>query len=91
MDPLLKHRHGPALGRKFDVYFNRLKVGSLMLQAKTEILCEELSGMYIWLDLEQPHLFEQANSEDFFCCLPAPPPTGRTRISKRRTSKLIAL
>ena len=38
-DPLLRHWHGPALGRNFDVYFNRLHRPNPTLQAKTEIFC----------------------------------------------------
>ena len=59
------HGDGPTYGRNFDVYFNRLKVGMLSLQAKAELFCKELSGVYIWLELEHPHLFEYGHLRTF--------------------------
>ena len=69
-NPLLKQSHGPAVGRNFDVYFNRVKVGGLMLQAKGDWRSEDkLSGIRLWLDLEHPHLFEYGHLRSFLALI----------------------
>jgi hypothetical protein len=65
-NPLLSiHPEHPSFGRNFDVYFNRLKVGTLALEAEGEITGPRLIGLYLWLQLEHPQLFEYGQLRSF--------------------------
>ena len=68
-DPLQSVVDMPAVGRNYDVYFNRLKVGSLKLRAQSPVLRDELSGISFWLELLHPLLFEYGQLRSFLVLL----------------------
>jgi hypothetical protein len=56
---------GPTFGRNYEVYFNRLQMGRLAINADSDIIPGNLIGMYLWLELERPHLLEYGELSSF--------------------------
>jgi len=61
----LPFHDSPVFGRNYDVYFNRLKMGRLAINADSDIVPGNLRGMYLWLELERPHLLEFGQLRSF--------------------------
>lgn len=62
----LLHQDSPAYGRNFSVYFNRVKLGKLALEAMaTRLMVEHLGGLYFWLDLSYPNMLEYGDIRSF--------------------------
>lgn len=56
---------GPTFGRNYEVYFNRLQMGRLSISADSDIVPGNLIGMYLWLELERPHLLDYGELHSF--------------------------
>ncbi|ESX50804.1 hypothetical protein X760_31685 [Mesorhizobium sp. LSHC422A00] len=62
----LLHQDSPAYGRNFSVYFNRVKLGKLALEAMANSSVQaHLDGLYFWLDLNYPTMLEYGDIRSF--------------------------